>query len=216
MSTTGRRTVLGMAGVTAAAVAVAGTGVLGSSGLFEGTAEAAGTLDGVNEPAFTELAPFRDPLRVPPTLRPRSKGITEIDLVDAHVRLHSQMPLTRLWTYGGHFPGPTIDVRSGQQVRIAWNNRLKGTTPVRAVWVHPEGPGPGLLPYNRPGSEGGFPRLEVDGLTAWNTVHLHGGAQNALNDGARSTGSPPGTPSWPSTPTTRRRRTSSTTTRPCR
>ncbi|MEU4091764.1 multicopper oxidase domain-containing protein [Streptomyces sp. NPDC026673] len=177
-----------MAGVTAAAVAVAGTGVLGSTGLFEGTAEAADALQGVNEPTFKALTPFRDPLRVPPTLRPKSQGLTEIDLVESRVRLHSQMPPSRLWTYGGHFPGPTIEVRSGRQVRVAWNNKLRGKTPIKAVWVNPEGPGPGLLPYNRPGSEGATARPEVDRLSAWTTVHLHGGHQNAMSDGAADYG----------------------------
>ncbi|MFI8182321.1 multicopper oxidase domain-containing protein [Actinacidiphila glaucinigra] len=188
MSTTSRRTVLGMAGATAAAVAVAGTGVLGSTGVFQGTAEAADALQGVNEPTFTTLKPFRDPLRVPPTLRPKSHGITEIDMVESRVRLHSQMPATRMWTYAGHFPGPTLEVRSGERVRIAWNNKLKGRTPLKAVWVEAEGPGPGLLPYNRPGSEGASPRPEVERLTAWTTVHVHGGHQNALSDGAAEFG----------------------------
>ncbi|WP_351232419.1 multicopper oxidase domain-containing protein [Streptomyces sp. NPDC002133] len=89
-----------------------------------------------------------------------------------------------MWTYRGHFPGPTIEVRSGQRVRVAWNNKLKGAIPVKAVWVRSEGPGPGLLPYNRPGSQGGSPRPEEDRLTAWTTVHVHGGHQNAINDGA--------------------------------
>ncbi|MFJ4847431.1 multicopper oxidase family protein [Streptomyces sp. NPDC088733] len=192
MSTTSRRTVLGMAGATAAAVAVAGTGVLGGTGAFQRKAEAADALEGVNEPTFTELTPFRDPLRVPPTLRAKGHRITEIDLVESPVRLHSQMPRTRMWTYDGHFPGPTVEVRSGDQVRVAWNNRLRGTTPVKAVWVQPEGPGPGLLPYNRPGAPGGVPRPEVDRLTAWTTVHVHGGHQNALNDGAAEYGVAPG------------------------
>ncbi|MGW1530338.1 multicopper oxidase family protein [Streptomyces sp. NPDC002159] len=188
MTTTSRRTVLGMAGVTAAAVAVAGTGVLASTGVLEGTAEAADALQGVGEPTFTTLKPFLDPLRVPPTLHPGSQGITNVDLRESPVRLHSQMPPTRLWTYGGHFPGPTIEVRSGEQVRIAWNNKLTGRTPVKAVWVPAEGPGLGLLPYNRPGSDGGTTRPEVDRLTAWTAVHVHGGHQNALNDGAAEYG----------------------------
>ncbi|MFE9694819.1 multicopper oxidase family protein [Micromonospora sp. NPDC005806] len=190
VSTINRRTVLGMAGVSAAAVAAAGVGILSSTGPFQREAQAAEGLEGVGEPTFTALTPFRDPLRVPPTLRP--SGTTEIDLVESYIRLHSQMPPTRLWTYGGHFPGPTIEVRRGQRVRIAWNNKLKGATPVKAVWVRPDGPGPGLLPYNRPGSSGGLPRPEVDKLTAWTTVHLHGGHQNAINDGAADLAVSPG------------------------
>ncbi|GGT02974.1 multicopper oxidase family protein [Streptomyces chromofuscus] len=186
-----RRSVLGIAGLTTAAIAVGGTTLVNSS---SATAQkvAAETLDGVSKPTHTRLTPFKDPLRIPPTLRPRSTEILDIDLVDTFQRLHSQMPATRLWTYDGHFPGPTIEVRSKHKARISWNNKLSGTTPVKAVWVHPEGPGPGLLPYNRPGSEGGFARPEIDSLTAWTSVHVHGGHQNALNDGAAEYGVTPG------------------------
>jgi spore coat protein A len=181
-----------MAGFTTAAAAVAGTGFLSSNSVADQKPAPPSSLDGVGTPTVTSLTPFKDKLRIPPTLRPRKDGITEIDLVDTRLRLHSQMPATRLWTFEGHFPGPTIEVQSRSRVRIAWNNKLTGTTPVKAVWVHPEGPGPGLLPFNRPGSQGGFPRPEVDGLTAWTTVHVHGGHQHALNDGAAEFGVTPG------------------------
>ncbi|MFG3660963.1 multicopper oxidase family protein [Streptomyces sp. NPDC047706] len=186
-----RRSVLGIAGITTAAIAVGGAALVNSN---SATAQKvpAETLDGVSKPTHSRLTPFKDRLRVPPTLRPHSSDILDIDLVDTYQRLHSQMPATRLWTYDGHFPGPTIEVRSKRKARVSWNNRLSGTTPVKAVWVHPEGPGPGLLPYNRPGSEGGFPRPEIDSLTAWTSVHVHGGHQNALNDGAAEFGVTPG------------------------
>ncbi|MEU9381843.1 multicopper oxidase domain-containing protein [Streptomyces sp. NPDC048279] len=191
MTDTSRRSLLGMAGFTTAAVAVGGTGFLRANASDGGQVLSADTLKGVTSPAFSTLSPFRDPLRIPPTLRP-GKGITEIDLVETRVRLHSQMPATRLWTYKGHFPGPTIEAHSGRTFRVSWNNRLTGTSPVKAAWVHPEGPGPGLLPYNRPGAQGGFSRPEVDRLTPWTTVHLHGGHQNAINDGAAEYGVGPG------------------------
>lgn len=189
MSNINRRSVLGLAGA-GAAVVVAGAGILGSTDLLQGQAHAAEVLNGVDDPSFTELTPFKDPLRVPPTLRP--SGSINIDLVESYQRLHSQLPPTRLWTYKGHFPGPTIEARSGERFRVAWRNRLKGANPVKAVWVRPDGPGPGLLPYNRPGSEGGLARPEVDRLTAWTSVHLHGGHQNALDDGAADHGVSPG------------------------
>jgi spore coat protein A len=177
---------------------------------------AAGALPGVSEPTHATLTPFRDPLRIPPTLRPGANGVTEIDLVEARLRLHSQMPPTRLWTYRGHFPGPTIEARSGHKFRVAWNNELSGTMPVKAVWVHPEGPGPGLLPYNRPGSAGSFARPEIDSLTAWTSVHRTAATRTPSTTGPPSTESAPATGSWRNTPTTRRRRTSSTTITPCR
>ncbi|MGI5144661.1 multicopper oxidase family protein [Streptomyces sp. CA-106110] len=196
-----RRSFLGMAGGTAVGAAVAGAGVYSLTGgsaeasVTDGNTLVAGvneTLDGVSSPQFTKLTPFKDPLRIPPTLRPGTGGIAEVDLVESDIRLHSQMPATRLWTYAGYFPGPTIETRSKQSARIAWTNDLKGTMPVKAVWAHPDGPGPGLLPYNSPGSSGTIARPEIDKLTAWTAVHVHGGHQNALNDGAADFGVTPG------------------------
>ncbi|MEU6653977.1 multicopper oxidase domain-containing protein [Streptomyces sp. NPDC046900] len=194
-----RRTFLGMAGGTAVAAAITGTAVYSATGLFQASAQANQTLDGgsepldgVSSPQFTKLTPFKDPLRIPPTLRPGNEALTKVDLVEAQIRLHSQMPATRLWTYMGHFPGPTIEVRRGQRTRIAWKNNLKGTIPVKAVFVAPDGPGPGLLPYNSPGSKGATTRPEVDMLTAWTTVHLHGGHNHALHDGGADLAVTPG------------------------
>ena len=191
MSVADRRAFLGVAAAAVAGVAVVGT-VAGTTGLLSRHAAAAPDLAGVDEPQFAELTPFTDALRIPPTLRPNGSGVTEVDMVEARIRLHSQLPPTRLWTYGGHFPGPTIDVRQGQLVRIAWTNKLTGTTPVKAVWVRGEGPGPGKLPYNEPGAPGGFARPEIDALTAWTTVHVHGGHQHASSDGATEYGITPG------------------------
>lgn len=50
-----------------------------------------------------------------------------------------------------------------------------------------------------------MPRPEVDKLTAWTTVHLHGGHRTPSTTGRRISQSAPGTRSWLSTPTTRRR-----------
>ena len=191
MTVADRRAFLGVAAAAVAGVAVVGT-VAGTTGLLSGHASAAADLAGVAGPQFTELMPFKDALRIPPTLRPKRTGVTEVDMVEARVRLHSQLPPSRLWTYGGHFPGPTIDVHRGQLVRIAWTNKLSGTTPVKAVWVRGEGPGPGKLPYNAPGAADGFARPEIDALTAWTTVHVHGGHQQAGSDGAAEYGITPG------------------------
>jgi FtsP/CotA-like multicopper oxidase with cupredoxin domain len=186
-----RRAFLGVAAAAVAGVAVVGT-VGDAPNRFSGSGSAAPDLGGVDEPQFTELTPFKDALRIPPTLRPKRAAVTEVDMVEARIRLHSQLPPTRLWTYGGHFPGPTIEVHRDQLVRIAWTNKLTGTTPVKAVWVHGEGPGPGKLPYNTPGAPGGFARPEIDALTAWTTVHVHGGHQHASSDGATEYGITPG------------------------
>ncbi|MGP4011429.1 multicopper oxidase family protein [Streptomyces sp. 4N124] len=180
-----RRTFLSLAGAATAGVALyATTNLLDDE---EATA-ASGPLDGVSQPSATKLTPFKDALRIPPTLRPKRDGTTEIPLVERELRLHSQMPPTPLWTYDGHFPGPTIEVERGRRTRIAWANRLRGTHPVKAVWALPAGAAPGLEPLNGPGSQGAIGRPEVDDLVAYTSVHLHGGHQHATSDGAPDAG----------------------------
>jgi len=181
-----RRAFIGIAGT-----AVAGAAAFGDLYAQRRAAHSEASteiLDGVGDPRFRELAPFKDPLRIPAILEPSADRMNDVDMVNATIRLHSQLPPTHMWTYAGHFPGPTITVAKGVRYRIAWNNRLTGTSPVKAVWVDPEGPFPGRLPYNVPGSNSGRSRPEVDALTAWTTVHLHGGQQSGIYDGATDCG----------------------------
>src|SRR5437016_5195788 len=75
------------------------------------------------------LTRFKDRLRVPPVLRPtcdrqRSPATLAVHMVAHRVRLHSELPPTDVWTYEGHLPGPTIEVRRGQHVRVKWINAL--------------------------------------------------------------------------------------------
>jgi FtsP/CotA-like multicopper oxidase with cupredoxin domain len=188
--TTDRRAFIVAAGATVAgAIAV---GAVGAVKAAHPTPAPAVALDGVDEPQFAELTPFTDALPVPVTLSAGPEGITEVEMVEAHLRLHSQLPPTRMWTYAGHFPGPTIETRKDQPARIAWTNKLTGTSPVKGVWIRPDGPGAGRLPYNKAGSQGAYPRPELASLTPWTTVHLHGGHQNAASDGATEYGVTPG------------------------
>jgi FtsP/CotA-like multicopper oxidase with cupredoxin domain len=105
----------------------------------------------------------------------------------ARLRLHSQLPATTLWTYEGCFPGPTIEVRSGRRLRVAWSNELTGTIPLTAVRVPFTRPSPANLPgYRAP--DGSLPAgvEPIDGvadLPPWNVVHLHGAVANGHNDG---------------------------------
>lgn len=87
-----------------------------------------------------ELTPYLAPLPVPTVLRPASEDVlreTEIALRPTWVRLHPQLPPTLMWGYDGQVPGPTIEVRRGQRVRIAWTNRIPkaGEYPVTSVEV---------------------------------------------------------------------------------
>jgi o-aminophenol oxidase len=130
------------------------------------------------------LAKFLDPLRIPPVIRPHSwwhqEDIT-INMTRVGVRLHSQLPVTTVWAYEGQFPGPTIEVRAGKRLRVAWRNEIDGTIPLVAVRAP-------VAEANRPGSRDaqGNPLPVIDGvaeLPAWHVVHLHGALTNGGNDG---------------------------------
>ncbi len=131
--------------------------------------------------ALRTLRPFLDPLPIPRVLCP--SGTLTLPLERARVRLHRALPATRLWTYGGSHLGPTIEVRRGRRLRVAWENHLEGDFPVTAVRVpfayDPEQP----LMWDRPGREGGAPRKEVAALPPWAVVHLHGAVTGGGNDG---------------------------------
>ncbi|MFE0027842.1 multicopper oxidase family protein [Amycolatopsis sp. NPDC059021] len=119
-----------------------------------------------------------------------------IGMTTARTRLHSQLPATTLWTYEGHFPGPTIEVRSGRRLRVAWHNDLTGPIPLVAVRVPYRKPSPAYVPgYRNP--DGSLPPgvTPIDGvadLPPWNVVHLHGAVTSACNDGWAHNGVSPG------------------------
>jgi FtsP/CotA-like multicopper oxidase with cupredoxin domain len=131
------------------------------------------------------LTKFLDPIRIPPVIEPHSWwGPSEITvrMVRTQARLHSQLPPTTVWAYEGHYPGPTIEVRSGRPLRVSWTNEIDGTMPLVAV----RGP-VGDRPTSRPGQDLDRPGYEiVEGVTelpSWTVVHLHGARTNAGNDG---------------------------------
>ncbi|MEV4113906.1 multicopper oxidase domain-containing protein [Nonomuraea sp. NPDC049695] len=165
---------------------------------WAGVAWGASSAPGRSEPSPQRLIlpKFVDPLRVPPVLRPRrgrSHGELTVTMTPADVRLHSQLPPTRMWTYEGHYPGPTIEVRRGQAVRIAWENQLSGTLPIKAVDYVETAPGRDTDPLtNYPGSAGCTVVPGVADLTPWNVVHLHGMLTGGGNDGWMENVMPPG------------------------
>jgi FtsP/CotA-like multicopper oxidase with cupredoxin domain len=85
-----------------------------------------------------------------------------------------------MWTFDGHFPGPTIEVFRDQLVRVAWQNELSGAFPVVAVEVPPNSDDP---PKNHPGRDGAAPLAQVTALPPWAAVHLHGAHTGGGNDG---------------------------------
>ncbi|MCF0079589.1 multicopper oxidase domain-containing protein [Streptomyces lomondensis] len=72
----------------------------------------------------------------------------------AAVRRHSQLPPTPVWTYDGHLPGPTFEVRRGERLRVTWTNNLSGAFPLTAVEVPATEQTPAV--WDQPG-RGGYP-----------------------------------------------------------
>jgi spore coat protein A len=124
------------------------------------------------------LEKFLDPLHIPLAIRvPPGQQPTQLEITmrATWTQLHSQLPPTRVWAYDGSFPGPTIDVRRGQELRVVWKNAITGSYPVTAVQVLNGTPGPG-----RDGAE---PLPDVAALPPWTVVHLHGARTGGGNDG---------------------------------
>lgn len=69
------------------------------------------------------LTPFVDPLPLPPVLH-AGDTVLHVEMRETGQRLHRDLPPTRVWTYGGCMPGPTIEAQSGKTVRIEWHNAL--------------------------------------------------------------------------------------------
>jgi spore coat protein A len=128
------------------------------------------------------LTPFKDPLPLPPVLRPaenaNGRASLSISLRAMSRRLHSELPPTPLWGYEGCVPGPTIEVRRGQRLRVEYVNNLPadGDFPVKAV-VAPNGT------QNHPGRDGRPADANVAALRPWTVTHLHGGRTAAGSDG---------------------------------
>jgi len=98
----------------------------------------------------------------PPVAR-AAAGALDITLAATEWRLHPQLPPTRMWTYNGSFPGPTIETRSGEALTIRWHNRL---------------PARHFLPVDTslPGAAPGLPAVRA-------VAHVHGARVPAASDG---------------------------------
>jgi FtsP/CotA-like multicopper oxidase with cupredoxin domain len=146
-------------------------------------------LSEINEYPLTR---FRDRLRVPPVLRPAaaadgSAASLRVRMVARQIRLHSELPASDVWTYAGHLPGPTIEVRRGHPLNVDWVNALPAYAPypVTAVTAPdlPEGASPHLIPQNSPGRGEARINAAAEALQPWTVVHVHGGRNPAEYDG---------------------------------
>jgi spore coat protein A len=121
-----------------------------------------------------KLARFVDPLPVPKALRAtaqrphprepgRQVGSLKIEMRMAEVRVHRDLPPTRMWSYEGSVPGPTIEVRKGEGLLIDWVNHL---------------PADHFLPIDHTlcGAGAELPKVRT-------AVHVHGAAVPPESDG---------------------------------
>lgn len=110
----------------------------------------------------TQLKPFVDPLPIPPVLRANG-NVLRVDMRETEQRLHRDLPATRVWTYGGCMPGPTIEAQSGKSLRVDWRNSL---------------PGKHFLPIDHRihGAEKSNPEVRA-------IVHVHGACVETQSDG---------------------------------
>ncbi|RKD89083.1 multicopper oxidase family protein [Halopiger aswanensis] len=89
----------------------------------------------------------------------------EIEMREVEQKLHSDLPPTTVWGYGGQFPGPTIEAEQGEPIYVRWQNGLPDDhlLPVDTT-VHDE-----MIPY------------DIDGVRT--VPHLHGGNVESASDG---------------------------------
>ena len=120
------------------------------------------------------FVPFVDALPIPAVAKPAGEHaapgklsakmpLYRIAMRAAAIKLHRDLPATRVWTYGGSVPGLTLETHSGQPLAVEWANQL---------------PMKHFLPIDHTlhGAENDTP--EVRGV-----VHLHGGKTPADSDG---------------------------------
>ncbi len=128
------------------------------------------------------LAPFVDPLPMPPRRVIVEPTRLTVRLETALHQFHSGLPRSRVWTYDGHLPGPTIEVRRGVAVEVEWDNQVGGTLPVTVVRA-PSFEVNGVPVQCVPGRSGGVPDAAAAALIGFSVAHLHGGITQATSDG---------------------------------
>jgi spore coat protein A len=116
------------------------------------------------------LAKFADPLSLLPVLAPSGMqdGLPwyEVAMTQFRQQLHAQLPPTTLWGYGGRYPGPTLEARVGQALRIRWSNAIGASR-----FLIPDAYDPTLE-----GASMGEPQVKT-------CVHVHGANVAADSDG---------------------------------
>jgi FtsP/CotA-like multicopper oxidase with cupredoxin domain len=87
---------------------------------------------GAPAPQALAAVPFAAPLPIP---RELSDDHIHIPIREAEAQI-LRGPKTRLWTYGGTFPGPTVRRRAGQRTRVTFSHELPAKVGELSVHLH--------------------------------------------------------------------------------
>ena len=120
------------------------------------------------------LAPFVDPLPIPAIAQPAGIRSSPDDskqqipfyrlpIAESTVKVHRDLPPTRMWTIGGSFPGPTLKTGIAEGMIVEWQNRL----PARHIFP---------IDHSLHGAGRDTPEVRA-------VIHLHGGRTPAASDG---------------------------------
>jgi spore coat protein A, manganese oxidase len=120
------------------------------------------------------LAKFVDPLPIPlpaksTTTRPSPENHSRkipyyrVPMREFETQVHRDLKPTKMWGFGGTFPGPTFDLQNGEEVLVEWANEL---------------PQKHFLPIDHSihGAESTLPEVRA-------VAHLHGGKVRPKSDG---------------------------------
>ncbi len=154
-----------------------------------------------------QLKPFLDEMPVPDTIRPLPGSPTAHHLTmtakPEMVKLHHELPaLTRVWSYrhehaevvrpgsGRTFLGPTIEVKRGEVVNVAWKNEIDDShrLPFEVIKTNKDKT-TNRPTQNDPGRENAIDeaddctRVKLRDLRATLVTHLHGARVQADSDG---------------------------------
>lgn len=121
-----------------------------------------------------ELTPFVDALPLPPIAKsmgtrenPERKGeqipYYKIAMREMHVKVHRDLPPTRVWGFNDSSPGPVFETRSGEPLLVEWANEL----PLKHFLP---------IDYTLHGAGKDVPEVR-------SVVHLHGGRTPPESDG---------------------------------
>ena len=120
------------------------------------------------------LAAFVDPLPIPVVAQPigtrpdpddpkKQIPFYRLPIAETLVKVHRDLPPTRMWTIGGSFPGPTLQTAIAQGMIVEWQNQL----PSRHIFA---------IDHALHGAGKDVPDVRA-------VIHLHGGRTPAASDG---------------------------------